>query len=219
MHPVFAIQTVRITGAATHLNAAVVRTTVIRPMRGTFFTANLSEVKRLAEAMPWVRRAQVSRSWPNTIVIDIEEHVAFARLNADQLVNSFGEAFSVAVTDTDQLKTLPIFVGAAATAQLMRTRYDELNAWLAPIGSPVRRLTLSDRLSWTAVLANGVAIEFGRDVTQTTVRERAQRLASTWVSALQSVGSPSRVDLRYAGGFAVQAPGVRIGAPERKAGT
>jgi cell division septal protein FtsQ len=100
----------------------------------------------------------------------------------------------------------------------MRTRFDELSSWLNAVGSPVRRLVLSDRLSWTVVLQNGVVIELGRDVTATAVRERADKLSQTWPDMLQRVGVPSRIDLRYADGYAVQAPGVRIATPDRKAG-
>lgn len=215
-HPAFLIKSLQIRGDTSHLTEAIVRTAVVKQMRGTLFTANLAEVKRLSETMPWVRRAQVSRSWPNTIVLTIEEHRAFARLNDDQLINTFGEPFIVNTADIDKAQKLPLFQGRRETAALMRTRYEDLSAWLQPIGSAARKLSLSDRLSWTVVLENGLLIELGRDVTPDLVRDRVQRLTSTWPQLSQRVGVPNKIDLRYADGYAVQAPGLRIATPENK---
>jgi cell division protein FtsQ len=217
-HPVFSIRNVLVTGVVSHLNPLVVRTTVVKPMRGTFFTANLGEVKRLTESMPWVRYAQVSRSWPNTIVIHVEEHQPVARLNTDQMINTFGEAFSVPAAEAGQYRELPQFSGPVALSKLMRSRFDELKTWLAPLQSPVVRLALSDRLSWSLVLANGLTLEFGRDVTINAIEERALRLATTWDSTVKSAGLPSRIDLRYVDGYAIQSPSLRINTPDRKAG-
>jgi cell division protein FtsQ len=215
-HSVFDVKSVQVRGQVPHLTEAIVRATVIKQMRGTFFTANLAEVKRLAEAIPWVRRAQVSRSWPNTIILTVEEHLPFARLNNEQLVNTFGEAFIINAADVERAQHLPLFQGRREMAPLMRARYSELDLWLRPIGASIKKLSLSDRLSWTAMLENGLLIELGRDTNPDTIYQRVQRLANTWPQLSQKTGVPNRIDLRYADGYAVQAPGLRIAAPDNK---
>jgi cell division protein FtsQ len=219
-HPVFAIKSVRFQGDTQQVKQAVVKTMIVQQMRGTFFTANLSELKRQAESMPWVRRAQVSRAWPNEVVLTLEEHRPFARFNSDQLINTFGEIFTVNLAEVSQLQSrgLPRFSGPVAAAALMQSRYSELSAWLQPLGSPVRSLALSDRLGWTVTLDNGLVLELGRDMAPQAVQERLHGLMATWPQLLQRVGMPTRVDLRYSDGYAIQAPGLRIVQPEKKAG-
>jgi cell division protein FtsQ len=219
-HPVFAIKGVRFQGDTGRMKPAVVKASIVQQMQGTFFTANLNELKRLAEGMPWVRRVQVSRAWPNEIVLTIEEHRPFARFNDDQLINTFGEVFTVNLAEISQQQArgLPRFSGPVAAGTLMRSRFDELLVWLQPLGSTVRNLSLSDRLGWTVTLENGLVLELGRDVTPQAVQERLLGLTITWPQLLQRVGVPTRVDLRYSDGYAIQAPGLRIVQPEKKAG-
>jgi cell division protein FtsQ len=219
-HPVFAIQSVRFQGDTSRIKPAVASALIVRQMRGTFFTANLTELKHLAEAMPWVRHAQVSRAWPNEVVLTIEEHRVFARFNDDQLMNTYGEVFTanVAEISQSQASSLPRLYGPAAAAALMRSRYNEAVTWLQPLGSPVRSLVLSDRLGWAVTLDNGLVLELGRDTTPQIVQQRIRGLIATWPELLQRVGVPARVDLRYSDGYAVQAPGLRIVQPEKKAG-
>jgi cell division protein FtsQ len=46
---------------------------------GNFFTVNLDAVRAAFEKLPWVRKAEVRRRWPDGLELAIEEHVAAAR--------------------------------------------------------------------------------------------------------------------------------------------
>lgn len=211
--PWFAIKNVVVAGDVQHINAVTLRTTVAKRMSGTFFTANLAEAKRLVEGVPWVRRAQITRRWPNTIVVDIQEHKPFALFNDSQLVNTFGEAFTVNLDEVRERRTLPLFAGPRDEAARMTARYEELAGWLkdapALASSRVEKLALSERLSWSATLTGGLNLELGRDTASDAVAQRMQRLTRYWVSATTRLGMPTRVDLRYPDGFAFSAPGLR----------
>ncbi len=217
-HPWFAIKTVRITGDTARINEITVRTALVKRMRGTFFTANLAEIKRSAEGLPWVRRAQVSRHWPNAIVIRIEAHQPLARLNETQLVNTLGEPFTVNLGEVEALAKLPEFVGPEGTSVQMSERYRLLRQHLEPLGLAPVRVLLSDRLSWTIGLQQGTVLELGRDVGAQPVDERLARLAAYWDASIRKLGVPQRVDLRYRDGFAFYAPGLRMKAGPQTSG-
>ena len=48
---------------------------------GKFFSVDLDAVRRAFESLPWVRKVEVRRLWPDRIEVSIEEHVALARWN------------------------------------------------------------------------------------------------------------------------------------------
>src|ERR1700704_5133650 len=55
--------------SAAHLEA------VIRDeFAGTFFTMNLDRARAALMRVPWVRRASLSRQWPQRLEVAIEEH-------------------------------------------------------------------------------------------------------------------------------------------------
>jgi cell division protein FtsQ len=211
-HPWFAIKTVRIVGDTARVNEITLRTSLVKRMRGTFFTTNLAEIKRSAEGLPWVRRAQVSRHWPNAIVIRLEAHQPLARLNEAQLVNTLGEAFTVNLGEVEMLAKLPEFVGPEGTSAQMSERYRVLRHHLEPLGLQPVRVLLSDRLSWTVGLQQGTALELGRDIGAQPVEERLIRFAQYWDASIRKLGVPQRVDLRYRDGFAFYSPGLRVKA-------
>src|SRR5450759_917438 len=81
---------------------------------GTFFSVDLDAVRRAFEALPWVRKVEVRRLWPDRIQVAIEEHVALARWGSDtptkRLVNTYGEVFEAESSDAVRL---PQFAGPA----------------------------------------------------------------------------------------------------------
>src|SRR3972149_3602409 len=49
---------------------------------GTFFSVELDAVRRAFESLPWVRKVEVRRLWPDRVQGSIEENVALARWGA-----------------------------------------------------------------------------------------------------------------------------------------
>lgn len=211
--PWFAIHSIQVNGNVQHINAVTIRHAVANHLSGTFFTTSLSEIKKRVEGIAWVRKAQVNRHWPHSILIHVEEHQPVATFNENQLINTYGEAFTVNLGEAESHERLPVFNGPEGTSIQMNDRYRELTVWLRDlspgIALPIRKLTLSDRLSWTVTLANGTVLELGRDTTPDAVAQRIKRLTRYWEATSSQLGIPSRVDLRYPDGFAVSAPGLR----------
>ena len=222
--PWFAIHSIHVAGNVQHVNALTIRHALVQRLGGTFFTTSLNETKKQVEAIAWVRRAQITRRWPHSLLIQIEEHTPLATFNENQLVNTYGEAFTVNLDEAGTHGSLPEFSGPEGSSIQMSNRYRELVVWLQTLNPnitlPVRKLTLSDRLSWTATLASGTVLELGRDTTPLAVAERVQRLTRYWGATASRLGAPARVDLRYPDGFAVSAPGLRtLSANKGRPGT
>lgn len=162
--------------------------------QGNFFAVDLAGLRTSLERLPWVRRASVRRAWPDRIEVALEEHVALARWGNEGLVNVHGERFA---GESDA--HLPVFVGPPGTEREIARRYARYSELVAPLGSPIERIVLSQRYAWQLDLANGTQIMLGRD------GGAAERRLARFVEAYRAHAQPNLiVDLRYPNGFALR---------------
>jgi len=168
------------------------------------------ELERIAsavEAIPWVDRASVARSWPRALTVQVVEQLPVARWGEQGLVNVRGEVF---VHDARHIPAeLPELVGPEGQQVPMTERFLAMNPRLTEAGMRLSRLVLDERGAWDLVLNNGVTLRLGREQVEQRF-ERFMRAASRIVAA--RAGEISYVDLRYANGFAV---GWRSGGARR----
>ena len=203
--PVFEFRDVIITTPPSRASAAHLEAVIRDEFAGTFFTMNLDRARAAILTVPWVRRASLSRQWPQRLEVTIEEHEPFARWNADALVNTNGEVF-IADYDGD----LPQFEGTEGLAPEIAARYRDWSTALAPISLAVQEIRVSPRGGWRlrATSASGpLDIELGRD----DPNGRLARFIAVYgrtIQALTRAGTRvDRVDLRYRNGFAAHVPG------------
>jgi cell division protein FtsQ len=226
--PLFLLRTIRIEGELAHVSRAEVVKALDGRLAGTFFNMDLDAVRVLFETIPWVRRAQVRRVWPDRLEVHMEEHVPIARwgqAGENRMVNAFGEVFSVphgpAADGGRALTALPQLAGPAGTAPEVLRRYGAFAEALAPLQLRLESVMLSPRYSWQLKLSNGLAVQLGRDWSDKSgeggegVEARLARFVAVYPRALASL-SPARrlnyVDLRYSNGFALRVPGLKDSA-------
>jgi cell division protein FtsQ len=170
---------------------------------GNFFAASPGEVRRSLEELPWIRRVEVRRTWPDKLTVRLEEHVALARWNDDALVNTYGERFS-GTSDA----VLPMFIAPAGTEAELARRYARFRDVTAPLGVSLDRVVLTPRLAWQLRLGNGLQVMLGRDGAQ--AEERLARFVETYGQTLARIARHhDYVDLRYPNGFALRVPEFR----------
>lgn len=198
--PLFPIREIEITTPLQHTTKGEIEAATRGRIAGNFFAASPDEVRLALERLPWVRKASVRRVWPDRLQVEIEEHVAFARWGDDALVNTHGERFQ-GRSDA----ALPLFVAPGGTEREVAFRYARFAALLAPLGAPLERVVLTQRLAWQLRLRGGLEIMLGRDADQG--EERLRRFVAVYEHTLKNM--PRRheyVDLRYPNGFALRVP-------------
>ena len=148
-----------------HVDEAAMGTLGANRLEGNFFTVGLDHVRRRFEEVPWVRRAEVRRIWPNRLFVALEEHQVLARWKDDsgRFVNTHGELFSVKPAEVANHQNLLTLSGPDGSQMLVTRRYDELAHQLLPLSMRPVALELSDRQSWTARLDSGITLKLGRD--------------------------------------------------------
>ena len=187
---------------------------------GNFFAVDLRAVRARLERLPWVRRVEVRRTWPDRLEANVEEHVALARWGDDALVNTFGEKFgdgarshrdsAASPGDRAPSPNLPMLAGPAGSEALVAQRYRRFAELLAPLGESVERVILTPRHAWQVKLASGLTLELGRDGAES-VEARLARFVAVFPETLGRLRRDAahfpHVDLRYPNGFALRVAG------------
>ena len=83
-------------------------------MTGNIFSVNLNKVKARFEQIVWAENVEVSRIWPDTIAIRVDERQPLAHWNDKQLIDTQGKVFDATVADN-----LPSFYGTENSERLM----------------------------------------------------------------------------------------------------
>lgn len=194
--PLFPLRHVEVKGDLHHVTYQQVSYLVSNEFKGNFFTLDLVKVGSGFQKLPWVRNVSLRRQWPDTLDVNMEEHVALARWSNGGLVNTRGEVFQAATG-----AELPVFAGPEGSAKEVSEHYALFKQTLAPLRLQPVVLTLSDRRSWQMKLNNGLVVELGRDKVEARLAKFARVYDGTVARMPRQV---AHVDLRYPNGFAVR---------------
>lgn len=220
LRPVFTLGSIELEPAPEtelhYISPASVREVIANRFNGNFFTVDLNEAREVFETVPWVRRASIRRIWPDTLRVQIEEEQPLALWNENQMINTWGEAFTANTGELDDDMDLPQFSGPEGTQGLVVQRYAELARWFAPLGLQVRELELSPRYAWKATMSDGLVLDLGRDPGADApdphgvpgalpFAQRIQRFVQAWPTVLSRLDgrAVTQADLRYLNGFAL----------------
>lgn len=199
--PIFPLRDIQVTGDVAHVTHEQVEAVVTRELRGNFFTVDLAQARAAFEKLPWVRKVNVRRQWPDRLEFAVEEHRPLARWGSTALVSAQGEVFEAAINTT-----LPVLQGPEGTAPEVVSRFQAFQLALEPVGKHIVHMTLSARRAWVLKLDDGMVLELGRD----NLDSRLAGFVAAYERTVARLPQPSTyIDLRYTNGFAVRSPGLK----------
>jgi cell division protein FtsQ len=219
--PMFTLKTIRVEAvgqtALRHVNPSTVRTTAVPRIKGNFFTANLETVRTAFEAVPWVRKASVRREWPNKLIVTVEEHQPLATWGDEgKLVSVKGDVFTANLAEAEEDGDLPEFSGPDGSEKEVVSRYRELSDWFKAVSLAPEAVTLSHRYAWSVRLSNGMTVDFGREQSKSTLKDRVDRLVGIYPQlAARLQNKIESVDMRYPNGLALKAQGLALGQDKK----
>lgn len=193
------VRSVRIESPLKHVTQQQLRKLISAHAQQGFLKLDMDGIRHDVEALPWVYQASVRRSWPDKLVVRIEEQQAVARWGKKGLVNRHGEVFQpLDVADWSQL---PLLRGPEGTEVTVVKQYQEVLEMLTPLGLKVSHLTMNERRAWSLRLSNGLQVVLGRNETHMRLLRFVRVYADVLMPRLKAIDS---VDLRYTNGFAVR---------------
>jgi len=159
---------------------------------------DLIKTRDAFEKLPWARKVNIRRRWPDTLEVVIEEHKAYARWSDSALVNTHGELFHAASN-----QDLPLFDGPQDGVYEVAKFYDVFNKEMQVANLQIAKLTLTPRRAWQITTENNIVIELGR----VDMQARLAKFANVYASTLHGLTKQmTYADLRYPNGFAVRKP-------------
>ncbi len=196
--PLFPVRRISVDGNLAHVTREQLQYVVKNELKGTFFTLDLDKTRQAFEKLPWVRRVEVRRFWPDRLAVKVEEHRVVARWGGVALLNTYGERFDAATSEP-----LPVLEGPDGTEKQLVDGYRQFSEVLAPLGKQPTHVLLSERRAWRLVLDRQLTVEIGRDESV----ERLRRFVVAYPNSLARLDRPFEyVDLRYPNGFSVRLP-------------
>ena len=171
----------------------------VRPFaREGFMSANLDDIQRAVEALPWVDYARIARRWPNSLHVTITEQTAAARWGDSGLLNTRGELFVREATHVPA--ELPRLSGPDGTEAQVAQRFLSIQGRMLEAGMRIAALRLDERGAWELDLDNGVTVRLGRR----DVDERIDRFIKTTSQVIaHHLPEINYIDMRYSNGFAI----------------
>ncbi|MBE8168384.1 MAG: FtsQ-type POTRA domain-containing protein [Shewanella sp.] len=166
-------------------------------LKSSFFSADVAEIQKKLESLPWVYRASVQREWPAKLKVFIKEQDVVAHWNSSSWLNRYGDVFDAAMSD-DEL-TLPSLSGPEGMAKNILTTYEQLAELLKINGLSLNELSLTPRHAWNLLLDNGIQLDLGRE----DKISRVQRFIDVYPYLKNQDKAIAKIDLRYDTGLAV----------------
>ncbi|MBL4623116.1 MAG: FtsQ-type POTRA domain-containing protein [Immundisolibacteraceae bacterium] len=194
----FPLSRVEVTGDLYRLDHQQMRQQLLPATTGGFFDVDVLRLRNLVEQIPWVKDVQISRRWPDQLVIDISERQPLARWGDGHLLDQSGIAFSV--DQLDEFAGLPALFGPAGSEQDVASGLKYLRQALIELPGGITKIEVNSRGVWQVSGADGIVIVFSGDPQhaplEQLIRVYRQQLTSHWNKVVS-------VDLRYSDGIAV----------------
>ena len=192
------VRVISIDGSFQRVSVGQIEKAVAPFARAGLMSADLDEVQRAVEGLPWVDHARIARRWPNSLRVTVIEQIAAARWGDAGLLNTRGELFVKAAAHVPA--ELPRLSGPDGSDAQVAQRFLAVQGRMLEAGMRIAALRLDERGAWEMDLDSGVTVRLGRrDVEQRI--DRFIRTASQVVA--HRLTEVSYVDMRYSNGFAI----------------
>ena len=164
----------------------------------SFFDIDLNHLKNKLEKIEWVRKINVRRSYPNEIIIDIEEHTPILRWNNKMYINKYGEKFNASKID----KSIPILISDESRINEVFAYFKLFNEKLSSrkLDFKITKITENEIRSLAISLSSGINIQLGSKDVNNKIPLFFEIYKSLNTRDLNKI---RYIDMRYSNGFSV----------------
>ena len=164
----------------------------------SFFDIDLNYLKNKLEKIEWVRKINVRRSYPNEIIIDIEEHTPILIWNNKMYINMYGEKFNVSKID----KNIPILISDESRINEVFAYFQLFNEKISSrkLDFKITKIMENEIRSLTISLSSGINIQLGSKDIDIKIPLFFEIYKSLNTRDLNKI---RYIDMRYSNGFSV----------------
>ncbi len=185
-------------GEFENLNKQLFQQRLEAAIDGGYFALDLEKLKVQLEQEAWIYRVDLTRAWPDTLVIRVEEQEAIAFWGESSYLNHYGEQFPVSGERLDA--PIPYLSGEDGRETALIKAFNEYSQFFEQAGLSLKQLSEDARHDQRLLLNDGTLVALGREQQL----ERVRRFAGVYNAMLSEVAdSIAALDLRYSHGFSV----------------
>ena len=164
----------------------------------SFFDIDLNYLKNKLEKIEWIRKINVRRSYPNEIIIDIEEHTPILIWNNKMYINMYGEKFNVSKID----KNIPMLISDESRINEVFAYFKLFNEKLSSrkLDFKITKIMENEIRSLTISLSSGINIQLGSKDVNNKILLFFEIYKSLNTRDLNKI---RYIDMRYSNGFSV----------------
>ena len=164
----------------------------------SFFDIDLNYLKNKLEKIEWVRKINIRRSYPNEIIIDIEEHTPILIWNNKMYINKYGEKFNASKID----KNIPILISDESRINEVFSYFELFNDKLSSrkLDFKITEIVENEIRSLTITLSSGINIQLGSKDINNKIPLFFEIYKSLNTRDLNKI---RYIDMRYSNGFSV----------------
>lgn len=194
-----AIEHVNVSGNVDAVDTEALKVIVRNYSVGGFLRLQMDQLELAIEKLTWVHQASVQRYWPDTLSVNIKQHVPIARWGDTGLMNSYGDLFFP--NEVESFHSLPMLFGDEVRAKELARTFENSMQQLKPIGLKLRGLFEDERQSKHFVLSDGLVVSIGDGE----VSKKMNRFITAYNQYLSSnITEVKKIDLRYPNGLAIE---------------
>ncbi len=182
-----------------HVSQGTLERHIAPYVKKSFVTMNALHLQSELQGLPWVKKIQLQRVWPDTLVVTVVEQQPFARWGVKGVLNNEGGIFFPELASIPP--GLPAFNGPVDMAKTILENYKQFQAALAKSDLKVTAVNVNSRHAWELELEGGTLVKLG----QGQYHERLALVVKVWPSLTEGRTTPLKmIDARYPKGIAVK---------------
>lgn len=191
----FSVNRIIIEGEIYHVTPVQLTYIAQNRLHGTFFTLDIAGLKSAFQEIPWVRQVSVKRHFPHTIIVNVDEYKAIARIGDDDMLAENGEVFDGADDDNN----LPVFYVAASKSGLALEKYNQIQTVLTRHNDSLSKLWMGSPLITRFLTRNNLQVE----ICSATFADSLNRLDKYWGKLYQINPKLNSINLCYMNAIAI----------------
>lgn len=187
------------------LDQGAVHLAITQNLDGDLLSVDIKKLRHAIRQVPWVEEAEITRVYPDSLMVRIREEKPVAQWNDQGYISSMGEFIDSPIYEelaglpqlSSSLQGIDVAQGAHEAIEI----YHLLNSAVLVSGESIEVLSQDASGGWTMIWESGLEIDLGRSDHLKRVRHALAAWRRLPVEARQQVGE---IDARYDNGVAIR---------------
>ncbi|VEJ09603.1 cell division protein FtsQ/DivIB [Actinobacillus delphinicola] len=166
----------------------------------SFLAQDTQQIKNQLAQLSWIKTLVVHKQWPDSLYLWVQDYQPIAMWNGNNFLADDGTIFSLP-PDKNYPSNLPNLNGPNNKTQLLLSVWNAMSAQLQQQHLILKKLYLTDRGAWTAIISNGMVLKLGSSNWENKLANFSKIYPNIEIPADKKI---AYVDLRYPSGAAVK---------------